>query len=113
MSQLDLFGNVPAGGLRLGPAQQAVMAALQEHGSLTMDEAGSVIHALRGKHPADATCAFCGPDGRAVLRSLKRRGLLSMDPDGVARTPRENAAGNGGGAGDSFGVFPDGYRAAM
>jgi len=67
---------------KLGPNQSAVLAALEERGQLTAMEAGRIVHERRygadhgGREFAPACCEFTADDGRAVLSSLRRHGLV-------------------------------------
>lgn len=83
--QLDLLG---APRPRLGPNQLAVLDALEQWGTLSSDQAGAVVHARRGKHGADETCAYCAIDGKPVLRSLVTRGVAERAPEGHVQLPR-------------------------
>ena len=72
--QPNLFGEID---LKLGPRQQLVYDHIREHGSLTDDEAGALIHESRGKHHRDQRCNWCTREGRQVLASLRGKGLLT------------------------------------
>jgi hypothetical protein len=72
--QLGILGEAPAG-QRFGPRQQLVFNALAER-TLTDDEAGAIIHADRGNHDVDDRCRWCARDGRTVLASIRRHGLV-------------------------------------
>ena len=74
--------------LELGITQRAVMRVLRRLESITVDEAGAIAHAGRGKHTVDERCGFCGPDGDPILQALERRGLIERGRDGVARLPQ-------------------------
>jgi hypothetical protein len=43
---------------------------------LDADEAGAKLHELNGAHEAGQRCQWCGRDGRHVLKSLARHGLV-------------------------------------
>jgi hypothetical protein len=74
--QTSLFGDVSAADVGLGPVQRACMQWLRERDTISSDEAGAVAHSMRGKHPPDELCRYCGVDGPPILRSLLRRGLI-------------------------------------
>lgn len=73
--QPDLYGDETADPT-LGENQRVVLRVWLEVGRLDEDEAGAIIHERQKKHGRDARCEWCTRDGRAVLRSLHRRGLI-------------------------------------
>lgn len=77
--QPDLFGDELADP-SLGENQRAVLRAWNEYGPLTDDEAGAAVHARQGKHGSDTRCGYCVSDGRPVIQSLRRRGLVGRGP---------------------------------
>lgn len=74
--QGDLFGGWTPVEQLDWPAVVAYLAAHErEHAvTLTVDEAGALVHARRGKHPADARCDYCAIDGAGALARLRERG---------------------------------------
>lgn len=77
MSQLDLLGGeTPIEPVKLGRRQQLILDALaRSHPApLTVDEAGALIHAARGKHTMDTRCDWCSKEGQDVLRRLSQLG---------------------------------------
>jgi hypothetical protein len=83
---LNIHGDVDAPKQpKLGLNQQRVLKALEHFGTLWTDEAGALIHALRGKHSADDRCQFCAIDGRTVLGSLIRLGLAEKGSEGAVQ----------------------------
>jgi hypothetical protein len=94
VQQDTLFGEAPTPSRNddgLGVAQQAVLAALEEHGDLTDDEAGSILHERRGKHSAETRCEWCARDGRQVLVSLGKRGKVTHRRTGEWTPPGPRA----------------------
>lgn len=89
MSQIDLFGSeTPLEELSLGHVQRLLAAKERElDGPLTADEAGALIHAQRGKHDAEARCAYCAVDGADALARLRDRIPLEERPR-QTRSPR-------------------------
>lgn len=82
----DLLGEpTDPDDLQLGPVQRLVLRKLRQHGTLTTDEAGAIAHHHRGKHDVDATCQFCGVDGRELLAALVKRGLAERGDAGTVR----------------------------
>ena len=75
--QPTLFGEAPAG-TRLGRSQQLVLDAVTQAGpdGLTADEAGALVHEQRDHHAYGERCTWCARDGRQVLASLRKRGLV-------------------------------------
>lgn len=77
--QLSLTGGPPVvtaeDGQRLGPSQLAVLEEIRRFGRLDNDEAGAIVHELRGKHSRDARCQWCAADGKHLLASLEKHGL--------------------------------------
>ncbi len=71
----------------LGPRQVAVLAGLEQHGRLTAEAAGRIVHSEQGKHAGDVGCDFCEHDGRTALRSLRARGLARWNGDAGAWEP--------------------------
>jgi hypothetical protein len=73
--QLDVFGgSVPVEELELRGHTARLAAAERERGhTLTADEAGALVHAAQGKHPDDARCSWCCPDGTSALIQLNTR----------------------------------------
>lgn len=79
--QLSLLGE-PVERPR-APRQDAVLELLAQHpDGVSVDEAGAAAHASAGKHNPDSICKWCGPDGRAILRSLERKGLVRRTGNG-------------------------------
>lgn len=79
----------------LGPAQDAVLRALWAARQMTADEAGELAHRLRECACAERECEARGywlRDGRELLSSLRRRGLLRRRrADGLWLVRREAA----------------------
>ena len=72
-----LFDPGPADG-GLTDRQQAVYdAARNTPGGITSEDAGRILHAIRGNHTATHTCTWCASEGHGVLQALRRRGLLT------------------------------------
>lgn len=99
----------------LGPRQRLVLDKLRETGGLEADEAGALVHASRGKHDVDTRCVWCGKEGRHVLLSLRRRGLVvrrratgRWEPVGQA-SARSATVGTAGRAGFDADGFPEGF----
>jgi hypothetical protein len=86
--QPSLFGDAPAADVGLGPVQALVMGFVREHGTISKDEAGQLAHAHAGRHPADATCAYCAIRGADVLRSLLGRELVERAAEGLFQLPK-------------------------
>lgn len=68
-----------------------MLRVLRRRGTLTADEAGQIVHAGRGKHPVDETCAFCGVDGRPILQTLVAKRLAERGAEGAIQLPRTPA----------------------
>ena len=73
--QADIFGgSVPLDELELTGHLRALAEAERELGGfISADEAGAIIHARRDKHPRDARCQWCTPDGQEALIRLRAR----------------------------------------
>lgn len=89
----------------LGVTQRAVMRVLRRVGTLTVDEAGAIAHAGRGKHAVDERCGWCAPDGAPIVRALLERGLAEKNPAGGIRLPQPPAASRA----DDVDPFPEGF----
>ncbi len=67
--QLSLAGTTQDEGLTL---VQREIAEEQRRigGRVSADEAGAIVHELRGRHSRSERCLHCARDGRDVLRLL-------------------------------------------
>lgn len=107
-AQQDTLFGAPPEPVRLGPRQHRALDLIDEAGweGVTADEVGADVHAAKGQHGLDTRCDYCGRDGRSILRSLSRHGLVSRRRSGgwtrAARPPRNAAAGPSN-------EFPEGF----
>lgn len=80
--QLPLIAAPP----KLRPRQQALYDLVRAHPEgITKDEAGALIHSLKGgrwAHPASERCDWCARDGRQALSSKALKPLLVGRRDG-------------------------------
>lgn len=79
--QLDLAGGSSPHGVDLTPRQRVALAFVREHGPVTSDELGAVLHELRlhngGRgHDRDGRCAYCREEGADMGGVLRGKGLV-------------------------------------
>lgn len=77
-AQPHLFDPPPA--TRLTDRQQTALDAITAAGydGLHTDEVGAHVHAWRGKHAADETCAWCPSVGSELGKRLRHLGLVQQ-----------------------------------
>jgi hypothetical protein len=105
--QTSLLGY-PETEKKLGVRQTLVLLRLQAMGQTTDDEAGALIHANRGKHDESVRCDWCAREGRDVLVSLRRHGLVLRRRSG--QWERKGVRGSQRGSGPStYNQLPEGF----
>jgi hypothetical protein len=88
VEQLNLLGDqAQPADEQLGSMQREVIRFVRQHGTVSRDEVGAVIHAHRGRHTVDQTCQWCAVDAAPLLRALARRGLIERRRDGLVQLP--------------------------
>lgn len=79
--QLDLAGGAHPHGVKLTRRQDVAYAYVRDHGPVTSDELGALLHELRmlaghRGHDSDSRCEYCREEGADMGGVLLAKGLV-------------------------------------